>query len=175
MPSSARTKKRRPPALTPPRRRRPPSGPCAALSLHDALPISEGDSAARVKHQLLALQLHLRRIADHDESAVAALVDQHEVTAAQLDLRVPARGHGDRKSTRLNSSHLVISYAVFCQNKETSPASAHAAAPAAPAERPVRCPVPTRRSTDLRRRFCRSSKAPAPGASTASQANRRPR
>src|ERR1039457_1024586 len=23
-------------------------------------------------------------------------------------------GHGDRKSTRLNSSHLVISYAVFC-------------------------------------------------------------
>src|SRR5256885_13281802 len=26
-------------------------------------------------------------------------------------------GHGDRKSTRLNSSHLVISYAVFCLKK----------------------------------------------------------
>src|SRR5256885_9284960 len=26
----------------------------------------------------------------------------------------------DRKSTRLNSSHLVISYAVFCLNKHTS-------------------------------------------------------
>src|SRR5688500_19371736 len=25
--------------------------------------------------------------------------------------------HGDRKSTRLNSSHLVISYAVFCLKK----------------------------------------------------------
>src|SRR5256885_3685016 len=37
-----------------------------------------------------------------------------------LRLRVGAFGHGvhlielDRKSTRLNSSHLVISYAVFC-------------------------------------------------------------
>src|SRR5256885_11329573 len=28
--------------------------------------------------------------------------------------RVPCAGRSDRKSTRLNSSHLVISYAVFC-------------------------------------------------------------
>src|SRR5256885_7886105 len=28
------------------------------------------------------------------------------------------RGTGDRKSTRLNSSHLVISYAVFCLKKK---------------------------------------------------------
>src|SRR5256885_6738860 len=28
---------------------------------------------------------------------------------------------GDRKSTRLNSSHLVISYAVFCLKKKTIP------------------------------------------------------
>src|SRR5256885_7815677 len=28
-------------------------------------------------------------------------------------------GWGDRKSTRLNSSHLVISYAVFCLKKKT--------------------------------------------------------
>src|SRR5438034_5782409 len=27
-------------------------------------------------------------------------------------------GHGDRKSTRLNSSHTVISYAVFCLKKK---------------------------------------------------------
>src|SRR5256885_727470 len=31
-----------------------------------------------------------------------------------------AAQHGDRKSTRLNSSHLVISYAVFCLKKKTS-------------------------------------------------------
>src|SRR5258708_16220722 len=32
-----------------------------------------------------------------------------------------ARGHhiGDRKSTRLNSSHQIISYAVFCLKKKT--------------------------------------------------------
>src|SRR5256885_10904194 len=30
----------------------------------------------------------------------------------------PARSHADRKSTRLNSSHLVISYAVFCLKKK---------------------------------------------------------
>src|SRR3712207_8125026 len=34
-------------------------------------------------------------------------------------LRVPGR-HGDRKSTRLNSSHANISYAVFCLKKKTT-------------------------------------------------------
>src|SRR5262245_63694178 len=32
--------------------------------------------------------------------------------------RVSARSRGDRKSTRLNSSHLGISYAVFCLKKK---------------------------------------------------------
>src|SRR5256885_8046725 len=49
--------------------------------------------------------------------------DRHGVSGR----RRPARGHrrapsrgllGDRKSTRLNSSHLVISYAVFCLKKK---------------------------------------------------------
>src|SRR2546426_2028440 len=31
----------------------------------------------------------------------------------------------DRKSTRLNSSHLVISYAVFCLKKKTQSAAQH--------------------------------------------------
>src|SRR5437870_9730488 len=30
------------------------------------------------------------------------------------------RIHGDRKSTRLNSSHVAISYAVFCLKKKTT-------------------------------------------------------
>src|SRR2546426_3402461 len=33
----------------------------------------------------------------------------------------PPGALGDRKSTRLNSSHLVISYAVFCLKKKTWP------------------------------------------------------
>src|SRR5205807_9456228 len=37
--------------------------------------------------------------------------------ARDRPLRAPLAG-GDRKSTRLNSSHLVISYAVFCLKKK---------------------------------------------------------
>src|SRR5207253_8869705 len=37
---------------------------------------------------------------------------------ALLRKRVPLL-HGDRKSTRLNSSHVAISYAVFCLKKKT--------------------------------------------------------
>src|SRR2546426_8081937 len=40
---------------------------------------------------------------------------------ASLDnSRIAARALGDRKSTRLNSSHLVISYAVFCLKKKNT-------------------------------------------------------
>src|SRR5688572_31478115 len=34
-------------------------------------------------------------------------------------IRIPANGVGDRKSTRLNSSHSQISYAVFCLKKKS--------------------------------------------------------
>src|SRR3989454_3831546 len=43
----------------------------------------------------------------------------------------PASNSGDRKSTRLNSSHLVISYAVFCLKKKKSKPS-RTACPTAP-------------------------------------------
>src|ERR1039457_7382692 len=42
--------------------------------------------------------------------------------------KMPLAGQTDRKSTRLNSSHLVISYAVFCLKKLNS--SARAVVPA---------------------------------------------
>src|SRR5256885_9608281 len=38
--------------------------------------------------------------------------------AAQRRARRAGRARSDRKSTRLNSSHLVISYAVFCLKKK---------------------------------------------------------
>src|SRR2546430_13582380 len=43
----------------------------------------------------------------------ALLAGRHLLFTAQ-------RGRGDRKSTRLNSSHSQISYAVFCLKKKTS-------------------------------------------------------
>src|SRR5205807_4707654 len=45
--------------------------------------------------------------------------------AAPGSNRAPAVDWGDRKSTRLNSSHLVISYAVFCLKKKTHTSYAH--------------------------------------------------
>src|SRR3989454_765272 len=48
----------------------------------------------------------------HETGPMAALHER--ITQLQL------RGHLDRKSTRLNSSHLVISYAVFCLKKKKS-------------------------------------------------------
>src|SRR5256885_4614441 len=45
----------------------------------------------------------------------------HRVARLILDgVTVFVRCRGDRKSTRLNSSHLVISYAVFCLKKKKS-------------------------------------------------------
>src|SRR5256885_12947680 len=41
-----------------------------------------------------------------------------ETMMLQLAEALRDRGHVDRKSTRLNSSHLVISYAVFCLKKK---------------------------------------------------------
>src|SRR5947207_6553285 len=81
------------------------------LSLHDALPISPRQSA-------------IRAALNHGAFSFPSLID------GEFGLRVfrrqQARSHirackmrADRKSTRLNSSHTVISYAVFCLKKKT--------------------------------------------------------
>src|SRR3712207_8475382 len=43
-----------------------------------------------------------------------------EGAAYRIVRDLPPPAHGDRKSTRLNSSHANISYAVFCLKKKTS-------------------------------------------------------
>src|SRR2546429_5399186 len=75
------------------------------LSLHDALPIFA--CAARVVgHAPQRFQVHGPGL-------------RLGSGARQCDLR-PAVGAVDRKSTRLNSSHRYISYAVFCLEKKKS-------------------------------------------------------
>src|SRR5204863_2417750 len=69
------------------------------LSLHDALPISPRDLHPRV---------------DRGGQAVSTPTGE----------RPPRPARGDRKSTRLNSSHVEISYAVFCLKKKTAEALA---------------------------------------------------
>src|SRR5256885_8425766 len=46
--------------------------------------------------------------------------DRDRLLVAASPHSVAVRFGGDRKSTRLNSSHLVISYAVFCLKKKTT-------------------------------------------------------
>src|SRR5260221_4292172 len=57
------------------------------------------------------------------EDATGALKDavpalDRYVADSRLEIAIKRR-HRDRKSTRLNSSHTVISYAVFCLKKKT--------------------------------------------------------
>src|SRR5256885_13315103 len=58
-----------------------------------------------------------RAVLDRAERAQAQYAEQLLARRPDLNLAILAHTHRpalDRKSTRLNSSHLVISYAVFC-------------------------------------------------------------
>src|SRR5258708_19071596 len=78
----------------------------STLSLHDALPISSINvlgirNAAIVNHAFTAGKL--------TPIAVFCAIGLFAIVPARL---------ADRKSTRLNSSHQIISYAVFCLKKK---------------------------------------------------------
>src|SRR5256885_5651943 len=70
----------------------------------------EGERPARLRQRM-----HLA-VADRGHGGDGHV--QRVERAPALDHNV---AHGDRKSTRRNSSHLVISYAVFCLKKKHIP------------------------------------------------------
>src|SRR5438094_9344404 len=72
------------------------------LSLHDALPIWAGHRRWPERHA---------KRTGCAIGAVAAADHRHDQGKGRC-------GDGDRKSTRLNSSHRTISYAVFCLKKK---------------------------------------------------------
>src|SRR5256885_11565066 len=77
------------------------------LSLHDALPIC---LLLELGAELESRDLATERLT---EAELEALIDQRDYKEF-----LNPRNELDRKSTRLNSSHLVISYAVFCLKKK---------------------------------------------------------
>src|SRR5699024_12370214 len=89
----------------------PPTASMSTLSLHDALPI-------------FAVGVILFGVAQMNENGMtgAMFYLMHDmIIKGALFLLI-----GDRKSTRLNSSHVSISYAVFClSNKIVYSASVH--------------------------------------------------
>src|SRR5690625_6401758 len=89
----------------------PDPTPILTLSLHDALPIF-------VHHRLQLLGIL-------GEVSPGPGLHHREAGLGHLRQR-------DRKSTRLNSSHVATSYAVFCLKKKSSPRRARASTTARP-------------------------------------------
>src|SRR5207253_11004601 len=86
------------------------------LSLHDALPISKP----------IVLVLALDKVLGRDKPlcnvSVAPVIAENEACCEPMHRSTISLGDiagPDRKSTRLNSSHVAISYAVFCLKKKT--------------------------------------------------------
>src|SRR5690606_42077419 len=101
-----------------------PSSPhrrISSLSLHDALPIYCPPIVRAIVHEATCRDRHLTaaevgdRATKGSSSVTAEVTSRHRHTAAEVVVDRPAP---DRKSTRLNSSHVKISYAVFCLKKK---------------------------------------------------------
>src|SRR5437868_10466476 len=71
------------------------------LSLHDALPISNADNSTA------------------SSSFAVTFTDVAPTVVSLAHDSISTPENVDRKSTRLNSSHVSISYAVFCLKKKT--------------------------------------------------------
>src|SRR5947208_6700578 len=89
------------------------------LSLHDALPISglsrRDETAAERVRQGTAEDEPARLRSEDDVRGARTRPGSELVDRLAERRRV---GNEDRKSTRLNSSHQIISYAVFCLKKK---------------------------------------------------------
>src|SRR5690606_41704612 len=95
----------------------------ATLSLHDALPIFAIDSpgTCRARTDLVFdLDVHGSihwRCVELERAGLLKRILRSERAPAQTLPAPTSRTRVDRKSTRLNSSHVKISYAVFCLKK----------------------------------------------------------
>src|SRR5207248_9493305 len=89
-----------------------------ALSLHDALPIfvwGQLGLATLVTFTIAWAYWHYAR-----QAWGIARLYQRRASTTRADYYALAIVNVDRKSTRLNSSHRTISYAVFCLKKKTN-------------------------------------------------------
>src|SRR3712207_7952162 len=85
------------------------------LSLHDALPIWAARIARNINHRNMIIAAETPIPAASSIGLFRAL----RRDSAKLRIGSYTAACKDRKSTRLNSSHANISYAVFCLKKKT--------------------------------------------------------
>src|SRR5204863_9398157 len=91
------------------------------LSLHDALPISVSvlDLENKKVDASIKISSNTQRISISPDDRWVFTADQTKPQLAVIDTAKNQVAHWiDRKSTRLNSSHVEISYAVFCLKKK---------------------------------------------------------
>src|SRR5690606_41518919 len=88
-----------------------PTVTVSTLSLHDALPISSAASSWRVKLPPIDVRAH------HPGQVGPVVVSHFAYWIGDESLKLSV-GEPDRKSTRLNSSHVKISYDDFCLKKK---------------------------------------------------------
>src|SRR5207249_11468061 len=93
------------------------------LSLHDALPISIGlavrvSQAKRVTDRMMVAAAEaLGNFSPDNVNTETKLLPPIE-SMRDVTIQIGGNSFVDRKSTRLNSSHVSISYAVFCLKKK---------------------------------------------------------
>src|SRR5438034_5890761 len=66
------------------------------------------------------IDVAVHHLLDVRDLQLGAVVVHHGVGLEHVRANLTPEGDVDRKSTRLNSSHTVISYAVFCLKKKKS-------------------------------------------------------
>src|SRR5439155_19241414 len=86
------------------------------LSLHDALPISKTSVGSKRKTVLWISISGRSSVALNSTLGNGSGMRNSEFTWEETLFNLSSRP--DRKSTRLNSSHVAISYAVFCLKKK---------------------------------------------------------
>src|SRR5437762_11305365 len=100
----------------------PPTPEIYTLSLHDALPIWRGIERLGAKQDGI---LRNHQIAPNgtlrDTVVYSIIASEWPTVKAHLTYQL----NEDRKSTRLNSSHRCISYAVFCLKKKNYKRTSH--------------------------------------------------
>src|SRR5690606_41655600 len=87
------------------------------LSLHDALPIYRPKDRGPEQAQPLG-DLPADQARSNHQRDLGKAGGTHRRTGGLGQVHTPPCRHEDRKSTRLNSSHVKISYAVFCLKKK---------------------------------------------------------
>src|SRR2546430_8190914 len=91
-----------------------PSNKRAEIGLTYIYGIGRARSASILNQAQVSLDTHVRDLNEDELSRIRSVIEAQGEIEGDLRKRIQMDIKRDRKSTRLNSSHSQISYAVFC-------------------------------------------------------------